>query len=299
MKPTKTYPLIIIAIFLSFGTAACSQRTATSTPMPTLQPGDHERTLQVDGQTRSYLLYIPLGMDNLQPVPVVLGFHGYGSTAENFESVTGFDDIADTHGFLVAYPQGGGGDNSWNAGGCCARSQVNGADDIAFIRQVVSDLKTIANVDPQRIYATGHSNGAMFVYRLACEMPDTFAAIAPVAGPLFYSPCKPEEPVSVIHVHGLADTSVPYAGGAFTGYPSMTFPSVAESIAAWVKLDGCSGEAQVDEQGGVTHSAYASCKDNTAVELYAIDGLGHVWPQPEVWPASQTIWEFFAAHLKP
>ena len=112
----------------------------------------------------------------------------------------------------------------------------------------------------------------MFVYRLACEMSDTFAAVAPVAGPLFYSPCKPKEPVSVMHVHGLADPAVPYAGGP-SGYPSMVFPSVAESIAAWVKLDGCTGDAQVEEQGIVTHTAYASCKAGTAVELYAIDGI--------------------------
>ena len=55
----------------------------------------------------------------------------------------------------------------------------------------------------------------------------------------------------------------------------MVFPSVEESIAAWVKLDGCTGEAQVEEQGAVTHTAYASCKADTAVELYAIEGLDH------------------------
>ncbi len=267
--------------------------------MPTLAPGDQERRLTVKGQSRSYLLHVPPGMDNLHPAPVLLGFHGYGSSAARFRSVTGFNAIADANMFLAVYPQGDNGDNSWNAGGCCIRYPSSGADDIAFVRQVLADLRTIANIDPQRIYATGHSNGAMFVYRLACDMPDTFAAIAPVAGPLFYSPCKPQEPVSVIHVHGLADRSVPFEGGTLPGYTEVTFPSAMFSIEAWVKLDGCTGEAQVDTQGAATHTAYASCKSGAAVELYAIEGLAHVWPQAEVWPASQTIWEFFAAHPKP
>jgi polyhydroxybutyrate depolymerase len=299
MKNARICLLILIAIAMLLGAAACSRAAATSTPMPTLQPGGYERTLTVKGQSRSYLLYVPPNLDNAQPIPVVFGFHGYTGTGPGFRDVTGFNVIAEANGFLAVYPEGEGGDRSWNAGGCCAGAQVTDLEDVAFIRQIISDLKAIVNVDPKRIFATGHSNGAMFVYRLACEMSDTFAAIAPVAGPLFYSPCKPKQPVSVIHVHGLADTSVPYAGGSYPGRPSMVFPSAEESIAAWVELDGCSGEARVNEQGIVMHTAYASCKDNTAVELYAIEGLAHTWPQPEVWPASQAIWEFFAAHPKP
>jgi polyhydroxybutyrate depolymerase len=299
MKTPKIHLLILCAILLSFGAAACRQKTATFTPMPTLEPGDHERTLTVKDKPRSYLLHVPPGMDNLHPVPVLLGFHGYGSTAANFRSITGFNAVADANNFLAVYPQGDSGDNSWNAGGCCTRYPSNAADDIAFIRQTIADLRTIANIDPQRIYATGHSNGAMFVYRLACEMPDTFAAIAPVAGPLYYSPCKPPEPVSVLHIHGLADLSVPFAGGPLGGDSGVNFPSATYSIDAWVKLDSCTGEAQVDEQGAVTHTAYTSCKAGAAVELYAIEGLAHIWPQPDAWPASETIWEFFAAHPKP
>jgi polyhydroxybutyrate depolymerase len=299
MKSLKICLFILLAIAMLLGTASCSRTAATSTPMPTLAPGGYQRTLMVKGQSRSYLLYVPPNLDNSQPVAVVFGFHGYTGTGQSFRDVTGFNDIAAANGFLVVYPEGEGGDHSWNAGGCCAGARMADLEDVAFIRQVISDLKTIANIDPKRIYATGHSNGAMFVYRLACEMADTFAAIAPVAGPLFYSPCKPKGPVSVMHVHGLADLAVPYTGGPYVGYSSMVFPSVEESIAAWVRLDGCSDEALVDEQGAVTHTAYASCKAGTAVELYAIEGLGHIWPQPDVWPASETIWEFFAAHPKP
>jgi polyhydroxybutyrate depolymerase len=299
MKNPKICLFILIIVAISIGITSCNRTAATSTPMPTLAPGGYQRTLMVKGQSRSYLLYVPPHLDNSQPVPVVFGFHGYTGTGPSFRDGTGFNDIAETNGFLVVYPEGEGGDHSWNAGGCCAGARMADLEDVAFIRQIILGLKTIANIDPKRIYATGHSNGAMFVYRLACEMSDTFAAIAPVAGPLFYSPCKPKEPVSVMHVHGLADPAVPYTGGPYAGYPSMVFPSVEESISAWAKLDGCSVGAQVEKQGTVTHTIYASCKAGTVVELYAIEGLDHSWPQPDVWPASETIWEFFAAHPKP
>jgi len=299
MKNPKLYLLLFLALAGLTGITACRQTAATRTPLPTLQPGSYERTLTVKGMARSYLLYVPPNLDNSQPVPVVMGFHGYTSNGASFRDGTGFNAIADANDFLVVYPEGEGGDHSWNAGGCCAGAKGADLEDVAFVRQIVSDLKTIVDVDPKRIYATGHSNGAMFSYRLACEMSDTFAAVAPVAGPLFYSPCKPKQPVSVIHVHGLVDPVVPFSGGPYPGYPSMVFPSVDASIAAWVKLDGCTGQVKVEEQGIVTHTAYASCKKGTVVELYAIDGLVHVWPQPDVWLASDTIWEFFAAHPKP
>lgn len=299
MKTPKIHLLIFSVIFLSFGAVACSRVAATRTPLPTLAPGGYERRLTVKGQPRSYLLYVPPSLDTSQPVAVVFGFHGYTATAPGFRDGTGFNTIAAAHGFLVVYPMGEGGDRSWNAGGCCAGAKAADLPDVAFIHEIVADLKTIASVDPRRVYATGHSNGAMFVYRLACEMSDIFAAIAPVAGPLFFSPCKPKVPVSVLHVHGLADPAVPYAGGPYPGYPSMIFPSVEEGLAAWAKFDGCAEAAQVELQGAVTYTAYASCQAGTAVELYTIGGLGHVWPQPDAWPASEKIWEFFAAHPKP
>jgi polyhydroxybutyrate depolymerase len=267
--------------------------------MPTLAPGGTERTLVVEGQARSYLLYVPPGLDSSQPVPVVLGVHGYSSTPQRFRDVSGFNPIAEANGFLAVYPQGEGGDRSWNAGGCCGGAGYANLEDVDFVRQLLSDLKTIANLDPKRIYATGHSNGAMFVYRLACEMSDTFAAIAPVAGPLYYSPCEPEEAVSVIHVHGAIDTAVPYGGGQHPINPNLTYPSVPETLAAWAKLDGCESRALVDDRGDIVHTTYSSCESDAAIELYVLRGLGHTWPQPEKWPASQMIWEFFAAHPKP
>ena len=135
----------------------------------------------------------------------------------------------------------------------------------------------------------------MLAYRLACNMSDVFAAIAPIAGTLEYSPCEPQQPVSVLHVHGLADGAVPYEGGG-----QLDFPPIEQVIATWVDLNGCPNSPTVDNPiEKITHTAYTACKDGTAVELYAIEAGGHAWVSKYIYPMSETIWDFFAAHPKP
>jgi polyhydroxybutyrate depolymerase len=286
--PQETVPAVIPA----------PTATAVPTPLPaqTLQPGDSERSLKVGNLDRSYLLHIPPGLDASQPAAVVFAFHGYSGGASDIQSF-GFNDTADKKGFLVVAPNGTGpmGALSWNAGSCCGVAVSEAVDETALVRQILVDLGSIVQVDPRRIYATGFSNGGFLAYRLACEMSGTFAAVAPVAGSLIYSPCQPQQPVSLLHVHGLADTVVPFSS---TG--DAMGVSGELSVAAWVKLDGCSGSPQVETQKTIiTHTAYTGCKDNSAVELYTIDKHGHTWPSIYVFPAADVIWEFFAAHPKP
>jgi len=300
MKNPGIYPLAILVIIVIISTASCNQTAATPTPTitptptptptPTLQPGQHTRFVTVNGYERSYIIYLPHDLDRLQPAPVVFAFHGFGDDNLLMQSSTEFNPIADQNGFLIAYPQGI--DSSWNIGECCATPQENNVDEAAFVRQILSDLGTISSIDPKRIYATGKSLGGMLSYRLACEMSDTFAAIAPVAGVLWYSPCQPGEPVSVMHVHGMDDTIVPYDGGGF-------FPPVEPGIDTWVQLDGCSGSPREEKDGPVTRISYESCQAGTTIELYKIDGVGHDWPMTAEFSTSQKIWEFFAAHPKP
>jgi polyhydroxybutyrate depolymerase len=308
MKILRIWSYTFIAATLLVGVVACGQNAATPTAVPTatiaaatLQPGDSERTLTVNGVERTYLLHIPPGLDSHRPVPVVFALHGYDNEihfeVSDLQHMTGFNDIADQSGFLLVYPKGISG--VWNAGTCCGIAAENNVDEAAFVRQILSDLGTITSIDTKRIYATGFSAGGMLSYRLACEMSDTFAAIAPVAGALVYSPCQPGQPVSVMQVHGMSDTAIPYAGGVglfMSG--NNVFPPVEQEIATWAQLDGCTGSAQVEKQGMTTHTIYASCKAGSAVELYTLDALGNNWPSQYVLPISQMIWDFFAAHPK-
>ena len=300
MKSLKVSILTILLLALFIGIASCNQVPATvvatiaptattrpaptATAFPTLEPGDSTHKLTVNNQERSYSLHVPVGMDNSQPASVVLVFHGAGEQPTEMQQATGF---------LVVYPEGLG--LTWNAGICCGYAVENKIDDTAFVRQIVSDLETITNVDPKRIYATGFSNGALLVYQLACQMSDVLAGIAPVAGLLVYSPCQPEQPVSVLHVHGGADTTAPYAGGG-----DLNLPPVEQGISTWVKVDDCDNSPKVETvQDIIKHTSYPSCQAGTAVELYLIDLGGHNWSTKYVMPASQIIWDFFAAHPKP
>jgi polyhydroxybutyrate depolymerase len=296
-----TSALALTALSLSgCARVASPAPTVTPTPPANLTPGDSERTLSVAGMERSYFLHVPPGLAADQPLPLVLIFHGYSADGESIMLATGFSEMADAYGFLVAYPNGTGpsGGSSWNAGGCCGYASQNNIDEPAFVRGILSDLGTIARIDSKRIYAAGFSNGAMLSYRLGCEMSETFAAIAPVAGVLLNNPCSPKQPVSILHIHGLADNSVPYSGSVAPA-ASGVFESVEQSVAAWAELDSCPPNPAVTQNGLLTHTSYGPCKNGTAVELFTIQGIGHVWPSASILPASQIIWNFFVAHPKP
>jgi polyhydroxybutyrate depolymerase len=234
---------------------------------------------------------------------VVIAFPGYDIEVyfeiSDMQYMTGYNDIADQNGFLLVYPSGVSG--TWNAGTCCGAAVDSKVDEAAFIRQLLDDLGKTATIDPRRVYATGYSLGAMMAYRAACEMSDTFAAIAPVAGALVFSPCQPQQPVSVLQVHGKKDVLVPYQGGVGGFMDGKTvFLPVEDTISMWAQLDGCSGSPQVEQQGTIgTHTVYASCKSGSSVELYLLDGLGNNWPSQYVLTVSQLIWDFFKAHPKP
>lgn len=291
---------VLLVIVSACGPAALQP---TPTPAATLKPGDSQHTISVNGVERSYLLHIPPGMDSSRPNPLVFALHGFDNEhffeVTDLQNMTGFSAISDQSGFILVYPSGVNG--VWNVGGgCCGSASEDKVDEIAFIRQILTDLVPLARIDPKRVYASGFSMGAMLAFKLACDMPETFAAVAPVAGVLLESPCQPSQPVSILQVNGRKDTLVPYVGGVgnfMTG--SINFPSVETGFSIWAKLNGCGSQAKIEPQGSLgTHSSFLSCKAGTAVELYTLDALGNNWPSQYVLPLSQMIWDFFKTHTK-
>jgi polyhydroxybutyrate depolymerase len=185
-----------------------------------LGPGDHTRTLTVGDLERSYLVHIPQKYDREKPTPVVLVYHGGGSNAEVMVRFSGMDMQADTSGFIAVYPHGTGRLEkvlTFNGGNCCGYAMRSKVDDVEFTRRLLDDLATITNVDSKRVFATGMSNGGIITYRLASELSDRIAAIAPVGGPMGTETCNPNRPVAVMHFHGTDDENAPFKGGKGKG----------------------------------------------------------------------------------
>jgi len=308
--------LIIVISVLILTTLACRRATDSSPTQSSNTPnGESTRSLNHDGLERSYILYVPASINWSQPVPLVFVFHGGTGNAESAILMSGFNDVADTKGFIVVYPNGTGplrSDNllTWNGGGCCGYAQENNVDDVGFVRAIVTDLQSTVSIDTKRIYAAGMSNGGILSQRLACEASDLFAAVAPVAGTLNFSSCNPTEAISVIEFHGTDDQHIPYEGGK--GPESLVdvdFASVQDSVNFWVSFNRCNSQPQSESFEDIQHEMWTGCAGSTAVELYTITGGGHTWPgglkgriradaPTQTISASQLIWEFFAAHPK-
>jgi polyhydroxybutyrate depolymerase len=288
------------------------QTTAPIAQFEPLGPGDHSRSLQVGELERHYLVHVPKGYDRKKPAPVVLALHGALMNGPMMVGFSGLNRTSEKENFIVVYPSGTGTDPflTWNAGGLWAK---RGADDVAFIGKLLDDLATVVNVDAKRIYACGMSNGAMMCYRLAAEMSDWIAAIAPVAGTIAVQESKPKRPVPVIHFHGTKDQLVPFKMARERKSPFIKFKSVDDSIETWVKLDGCDDEPTTDvlskdgDEMRVTRETYGGGKNGSEVVLIVIEGGGHTWPgqQPPVAfigksamniSANDLIWEFFKKH---
>ena len=280
-----------------------------------LAPGDYNRPLKMGETERSYLVHVPPQYDPQKPTPVMLVLHGAGTNGRITVSFTGMNKKADQAGFVAVYPNGTGLAGlmlTWNAGGF--RSQEGKADDVAFITKLLDDLATVANVDPKRVFATGMSNGGMMCYRLAAELSDRIAAIAPVAGTMAIDGYKPKRSVPVMHFHGTADKMVPFAGPSGKTPKFLKFKSVEETIKLVAKANDCPEEPQVeelpakaDDGTAVIKKTYGLGKDGADVVLFIIEGGGHTWPgqQPPVEfigkstkniSANDHIWAFFEKH---
>lgn len=232
-------------------------------------PGVHpDITIDVGGTRRSYDLFVPAGYDPTAAAPLVVNFHGLFGSPSQQAGFSQFNATANDHGMLTAYPAGIG--QSFNAGACCGQASATNVDDMAFARALVQDVSAKMCVDPQRVYATGMSNGGHMAHRLACEAADLFAATASVTGVLSLAgPCTPSRPISMVQFHGTADTIVGYDG----------FPSVVPMMEAWASRNGCSPVSEITfDQGDVRCETWPGCEADVEVTLCTIDGGGHCWP---------------------
>lgn len=288
---------------------------------------------------RAYDLVLPAQYDGVTPVPVLLALHGGGGNKQAAARTTcasgEVDDPSCLHrhaqdnGYAVIFPNGTGFGltpevRTWNAGGgeggwrCVSGKACDeGIDDVAYIEELLDDVEARVAVDPTRVYATGLSNGGAMSHRLACELSDRIAAIAPVGGAnqlAAAGECAPARPVPVLHVHGTADPCWQYEEGppdCPVGGGDAPHVGVEQTMEQWAEVLGCdaapSEVALPDTARDGTSSVrltWSGC--DAPLEHLRVDGGGHAWPDgyqylrervigpvPRDW-GNEVIWDFLS-----
>ncbi len=263
-------------------------------------------SIEHNGLTRDYILYVPASYNDGTAAPLVLNFHGYTSNATEQMFYGDFRPIADTAGFLLVHPMGTVdllGNTHFNVG--WGSSNV---DDVGFTAALIDSLSANYTIDATRVYSTGMSNGGFMSYQLACALSDRIAAIASVTGTMtatLLNNCNPSHPVPIMEIHGTADGTVDYNG-------SFLFAPVASVLDFWVNFNNCNSEAVIidlpdlDPNDGTTveHQVYANGDKGSSVEHYKVIDGGHTWPGAifntgvtnQDLQASKEIWRFFSQY---
>ncbi len=306
---------------------------------PPTQAGATETlTLTHGGIERTYNVHLPPSYKPRKAHRLVLAFHGYGGSATSAEHGTsGMSLHADEKGYIAVYPQstryradGSRPVSSWNDGACasspgpegptctagsvqypfpakCGPARCNWCscvDDVGFVAAMLDEIEAAYCINTRRVYATGFSNGGMLVQRLACDLPDRFAAVAPSHGQLHVGfNCAPTEPLSVMSVWGTRDRVVPGAGGASSdGYLYTPVAEVTELIAESQQCDTADTvySSPTDGERGWACTQRAKCARGRQVVACSWNG-GHSWPANDdgVYFAHDTVWRFFKKNRKP
>lgn len=318
---------LIVCLIVFFVSASCpldAREQKAKSGMGKILP----KSIRHDGLDRSYLIYLPAGFADEKLFPMVLSLHGGGGKAEHFDgglTMGKLSKAADKLGIILVFPQGI--DKQW----CDGRSEIlNGKkarDDVGFIAALIDKMIADFPVDAERVYATGISNGGFMSIRLAMDLSDKIAAVAPVTAQIasVISDKKPAFPISVMFVNGTKDPLVPYDGGSVRlfrfGKSRGQITSASSSVEIFRKHNGCNEQPEKtvvpdkDKNDGSTVEIYrySGGKEGTEVVLVKVIGGGHTWPGGNQYlrpwlignvcrdiDACELILEFFLKHsLKP
>ncbi len=243
--------------------------------------------------TRCWQTHIPENLDPEESVPLIIDMHGYASDSTNHRKLSSFDTIADEEGAIVIYPDGVLGLNmawdleenqAWNAGWCCAHSARDDIDDLGFIEKIVNISLEKHNVDSNRVYASGWSNGCAMAQMLAMESSHIFAAVGCMAMYLITEPVEDYTPIPVMEVHGFLDQvvlyestalSVPFNEEMWTN-PEAYDTGAIENIYEWADYNGCPGPLETLELNGLySIQGFENCENETSIRLMTIYAAQH------------------------
>jgi polyhydroxybutyrate depolymerase len=261
-----------------------------------------------DGLLRTYRLYVPRSLTK-RSAPLLVAMHGRGGSAKKFENHSGFDALAEANRFLVVYPDGTfssdeAGGRVWNAGGCCgtAQQKLDNVNDVRFISLLIDKIESEYNVDQKRVFAAGHSNGAMMGFRLACQLSNKIVAVGLQSGTLFVNKCPYKKPVAVLEIHGTADTFVPIEGGVGSSDPApVDFPPPRDGLKKLAASNGCRRGTLTStdsDNPDLSYEIWRHCKAGAIVEWVKVADASHAWmpSSSSSFDSSAAAWSFLAAH---
>ena len=273
----RVVSLLFLALFLGGAEAQARALPSEGCGKGEIVYGDRqERTIDVDGVKRSFIVDVPKTIEARRTAPLLLDFHGFGHSAAGVWRVSGFRELGVRERFITVYPQGLDVHLLGRDGAGWELAAIDGNRELAFVRQMLDTLEAEYCIDRSRVYVTGFSNGAFLSSLIGCAMADRIAAIAPVSGGAADLPCTPSRPVSVLIHHGRKDQIVAVQRGR-------------QLFDEWKRLDGCPGTRP--REGGEACDRATDCRDGTAVVYCEFDGE-HRWPAE----ATERIWEFFRTH---
>ena len=268
-----------------------------------------------DNLPRAYLVHAPVDYTGDEALPLVFVLHGRPDTGNGIAVITEMHQFADSENFIAVFPHGI--NRQWNYTRGVAEFRSGPIDDVQYLLNLVEHLSQDFNIDRNRLYVTGFSNGGFMTQRVACEAPEHFAAFAVVGAgflPSWRTFCDGGHVTPIMFMHGTDDISIPWGGIEDQGF--VTSASVENTIEYWVWHHNCELNSDMEELPAedpeftrVVKFTFPNCADGSAIDLWAIAEGGHNWPGvPGVIGeqiagkvntdihASEVIWDFFSQY---
>jgi len=307
--------IIVLFLFMS-----CS-KTYDSQPIIPAQ-FEFKDTMTHNGIERSYVIHFPPTYNGIDKLPLVIALHGGGEgDGQEMLDKNHFDEVGDAENYISLFPNGVFSD--WADGRGVTDSDLAGVDDVSFLSDLIEHLTQKYKIDTNRVYVCGASNGGMMTQRLACEIPQKFAAFGSIISSMpneVFNSCNPQEPISMLLMNGTDDSFVPYEGGNLG--PLTDGGSVIgtdATILFWQENNNCSDlnptitelpDIDDSDSSTVTLFDYGSCTSSSEIVLYRINEGGHILPGYEAIlnpipligninydiDAAEEIWKFFKKH---
>ncbi|WP_425407048.1 alpha/beta hydrolase family esterase [Hwanghaeella sp.] len=262
--------LSLLSVFFAFAAIAGSAGKARACPNPCAVAGGTYQVLEPDG------------WDRKSPLPVIVWFHGFqrsGTYVVNSPRVGG---QTRKNGVLLVAPDGL--NKAWSV----RNAPRDERDELAFVEEILDDIRARWPVDESRLWAAGFSLGGSLTWDIACRKAGLFKAYFPVSGS-FWAPI-PEDcataPARIRHVHGMKDKVMPLEGRVIR--EQWRQGNLFQGFDLWKAENRCAAEPNhIYTDGNRQCRVWSACGAGTEMQLCLHDG-GHIIPLD--WISSSIAW---------